>query len=116
MNITGEQKLFAVIAHLSYLLGGMGLVIAPLVIMLLKKENDPFVYYHAKQALVAHLAVVLISAVVGALTTLLIGIFFLPLVALVWIGLLVTSIIATTKVLNGEYYRYPFIQSLMEKI
>lgn len=116
MNVTGEQKLLAVIAHLAYLLGGMGLIIAPLVIMILKKETDPFVYHHAKQALVAHFTAVVLTAVVGLLTALLIGILLIPLVALVWLGLLVTSIIATIKALNGEYYQYPLIQGLVEKI
>lgn len=116
MNVTGEQKLLSIIAHLAYLLGGMGLIIAPLIIMILKKETDPFVYHHAKQALVAHFTAVVVTAIVGLLTMLLIGILLLPLVAVVWLGLLVTSIIATIKVLNGEYYQYPLIQGLVDKI
>jgi uncharacterized Tic20 family protein len=62
-TITGEQKLLAIIAHLAYFLGGLGFVIAPLVIFLLKKD-DVFVYDHAKQALVAHLVILAVSVLV----------------------------------------------------
>jgi len=72
MNITGEQKLLAILAHLAYLLGGLGFIIAPLVIFLLRKE-DPFVYHHAKQALVAHLAILAASVITSLLCILLIG-------------------------------------------
>lgn len=116
MNPTGEQKLLTVLAHLGYLLGGLGLVIVPLVIMILKKDSDPFVYHHAKQALVAQLATTVVTAAVGLLTALLIGILLLPLAALAWLLLLITSILAAIKSLNGDYYRYPLIQSLVEKL
>jgi uncharacterized Tic20 family protein len=115
-TITGEQKLLALIAHLSYLFGGIGLIIAPLVIMILKKDTDYFVYFHAKQALVAHLTAVVISAAVAVLTMLVIGILLLPFVAAIWLILLVTSVIATVKALNGDLYRYPFIQGLVERL
>jgi hypothetical protein len=40
--ISGEQKLLAIAAHVTYFLGGLGFIIAPLVIYLFKKE-DAFV-------------------------------------------------------------------------
>lgn len=115
MNITGEQKLLALIAHLSYFLGGLGFIIAPLVIFLLKRE-EPFVYEHARQALVAHLAILTASMVVGLLSMLLIGILLIPVLVILWLILVVTSLIAGIKALNGEHYRYPFIQGLVEKL
>jgi uncharacterized protein len=115
VSITGEQKLLALIAHLSYLLCGLGFIIAPLVIFILKKD-DPFVYEHARQALIAHLALLAVSIFVGILSCMIIGILLLPILALLWFTLLVTSIIASFKAINGEYYRYPLIQSLVEKL
>ncbi len=112
---TGEQKLLAIIAHLSYLLGGLGFIIAPLLIFLLKKD-DSFVYEHARQALVAHLAILVASALVGLLCFLLIGILLVPVLVILWLVLLVTSIIAGARALNGEYYQYPFIQGLVGKL
>lgn len=115
MTVTGEQKLLAILAHLAYLLGGVGFIIAPLVIFLLKKD-DPFVYDHAKQSLVAHLAILMVSIITSALCILLIGILFLPILAILWIVLIVTSIIAAFKALNGELYQYPLIQQLVDKL
>ena len=114
-KITGEQQLLAIIAHLSYLLGGLGFLIAPLVIFLLKKD-DPFVADHARQALVAHLAILSVSVIVGLLSMLLVGLLLVPVVAILWLVLLVTSIIAGVKAVNGEQYKYPFIQGLVSKI
>jgi uncharacterized Tic20 family protein len=114
-TITGEQKLLAILAHISYFLGGLGFIIAPLVIFLLKKD-DYFVYEHAKQALVAHLAIAATSFIVWGLCMLLIGVFLLPMIGILWLILLVTSIIAASKALNGEEYEYPFIQGFIDKL
>ena len=113
--VSGEQKLLAVAAHLTFFLGGLGFVVAPLVIFLIKRD-DPFVADHAKQALVAHLAMLVAGIVTGVLSMLLIGLLLLPVVALLGVALLITSIIASIKAINGEYYRYPLIQGLVEKI
>ncbi|HAK74789.1 MAG TPA: DUF4870 domain-containing protein [Sporomusaceae bacterium] len=115
MNITGEQKLLAILAHLAYLLGGLGFIIAPLVIFLLRKE-DPFVYHHAKQALVAHLAILAASVITSLLCILLIGFLLVPVLALLWLLLLITSIIAAVKSADGQFYEYPLIQSLVHKL
>lgn len=115
MNISGEQKLLAVLAHLAYLLGGLGFIIAPLLIFLTKKD-DPFVYEHAKQALVAHLVILAISVATGLLCALLIGLLLLPVIAVLWLMLLVTSVIAAVKAVDGQAYQYPFIQGLVDKV
>jgi uncharacterized Tic20 family protein len=114
-DATGEQKFYAIIAHLGYLLGGAGLVIAPLVIFLLKKD-DPFVYDHAKQALVSHLAILALSLVISFLCALLIGVLLLPVLAVFWVVLVITSFIASYRALSGELYRYPLIQGIVDKL
>lgn len=113
--VTGEQKLLAVAAHLTYFLGGLGFIFAPLIIFLFKRD-DPFVADHAKQALVAHLVMLAAAVATGILSMLLIGLLLIPIVVLLGLGLLITSILATIKALNGEHYRYPLIQGLVEKI
>ncbi|MDT8902830.1 DUF4870 domain-containing protein [Anaeroselena agilis] len=114
-NISGEQKLLAIIAHLSYFFGGLGFIIAPLLIYLLKKE-DPFVCEHARQALVAHLALLVAGLVVSLLCAILIGFLLIPVLAVLALILVVTSLIAGLKALNGEYYKYPLIQGLVAKL
>ncbi|SEP36476.1 DUF4870 domain-containing protein [Propionispora vibrioides] len=114
-DITGEQKLLAVLSHLAYLLGGLGFIVAPLVIFLLKRE-DRFVYEHAKQALVAHLVILVFSAITGLLCTLLIGFLLVPVLAIFWLLLLVTSIIAAVRAVDGQLYEYPLIQRFVNKL
>ncbi len=113
-SVNDEQKILAIVVHLAYFLGGVGFIIAPLVIFLLKKD-DTFVQYHAKQALVAHLAVLAFSLAVSMLCLILVGVLLLPVLAIIWLGLVVTSIIAAIKALNGELYDYPLIQGLIKR-
>ena len=115
MNITGEQKMLAILAHLAYLLGGLGFIVAPLIIFLLKKD-DPFVYEHAKQALIAHLAILVLSIITSLLCMILIGFLLVPVIALLWLLLVITSIIAAVKAINGQYYEYPLIQKIAQKL
>ncbi len=115
MNITGEQELLAILAHLAYLLGGLGFIIAPLIIFLIKND-DPFVHDHAKQALIAHLAILTASIVSGILCFLLVGLLLLPVMIILWLLLIVTSIIAAIKVADGQLYKYPLIQGLVNRI
>lgn len=114
-GITGEQKFLGILAHISYFLGGLGFITAPLVIFLLKKD-DPFVYEHAKQALIAHVSLLAVSFIVGAFCMLHIGVLLLPLIGILWVILFVTSILGAIKALNGEEYQYPFIQRFVKKL
>lgn len=114
-SVSSEQKIFAITAHISYLLGGIGFILAPLLVFLLRKD-DPFVNHHAKQALVAHLVILILSAIISFLCMLIIGILLIPILAILWIVLFLTSIIASIKALNGELYYYPLIQPLINKL
>ena len=112
--ITGEQKFLAIFSHTAYLLGGIGFILAPLIIFLLKKD-DHFVYEHAKQALITHFLLLIFSTIVGFLTFLLIGILLFPVVAILFVGLFITSLLAAYKALQGEYYQYPLVQGIISK-
>jgi len=112
MQISADQKLLAIVAHISFFLGGMGFLVAPLVIYLIKKD-DPFVQYHAKQALVAHLVLLVISTAIGLACFLFVGLLLLPLIPLLFLFLVVTSLIASYRAFNGELYDYPLIQPLV---
>lgn len=113
--MTNEQKLLAIVAHLSYLLGGVGFVLVPLIIWLLHKTDD-FVSDHAKQALVAHLVLLAASAATGILCFILVGFILLPLIAIIWLIMLVASIMAAIRAFNGQYYNYPLIQYFVQKL
>ncbi|SEJ70832.1 protein of unknown function [Propionispira arboris] len=108
--ISGEQKFLAVLSHLAYLLG-IGLIIVPLIIVLLKK-SDSFVHEHAKQALIAQTMFVLCSTIVMFLVHLLIGILLIPFLCIVGAVFFITSLVAAYKAMKGDSYDYPLIQSI----
>jgi len=108
--ISGEQKFLAIVAHLGYLFG-IGLIIIPLIIVLLKK-NDSFVHEHAKQALIAQTMFVLCSTIVMFLVHILIGILLIPFLCIIGAGFFITSLIAAYKAMKGYSYAYPLIQGI----
>jgi len=109
-----EEKLLAVLAHISYLFGGAGFILVPLGLMLWKKEDD-FIAEHAKQALCMHLLVLICSVTAGILTFLLIGVLLLPILFVIGLVWFFASIYACWKAVNGEYYAYPLTQWLVRK-
>jgi uncharacterized protein len=104
---TGTSRILAVLSHVSFFFLP---IILPLVLLLLKND-DPFVRHHAKQAIVFHLAFYALMAISSFLAIILIGFLLMGIVGL-W-GLLFT-IVATVRSLNDEYYRYPVTGSLID--
>ncbi|WP_165898450.1 DUF4870 domain-containing protein [Tumebacillus sp. BK434] len=95
-----ESKVLAVLSHVSYFF----LPIILPVIVLLVKQDDPYVKHHAKQSLIFHAAIIVATLIAWILTLLLIGFLLLP---VIWIAGLVYTIIAIIRAVDGEYYRYP---------
>ena len=102
-ELKSDSKIWAIAAHLLPLAGFA--LLGPLVVYLVKKDDDPFVRDHAAEALNFQISVTIYAVVSGVLVLLFIGIFML--IALV-IFALVASILAAIKASNGELYRYPF--------
>ncbi|SFS19657.1 hypothetical protein SAMN05216570_4079 [Dyella sp. OK004] len=120
-----EQRQWAMLAHLSALLGclltghwfGVGVFIGPLVIWLLKKETMPFVDDQAKEALNFNITMAIISVVLLLITLLTLGIgviLTIPAGIVIGIAWLVLVIMATIKSNEGERYRYPFCLRLIK--
>ncbi|MFA6076038.1 MAG: DUF4870 domain-containing protein [Negativicutes bacterium] len=107
--LDGKQKFLVVLAHLSYFFGGIGFIIAPLIIYLLW-DKDEFVRFNAKQALVAHVVFSVMAVITGVLCLVLIGFMLIPIMAMLGVVLFVSSIVAAVKSYKGIYFRYPFIQ------
>lgn len=116
--LSPEARSWAMAAHLTALLGalvgGVAAFVGPLVIWLLKRDDDPFVAEHARESLnfqLFTLLVVLASGIVAAVVTALtIGLGLLvivPLAIAAGVAWLVVTIIATMRASNGELYRYP---------
>lgn len=104
--LTSEQKIWVLLCHLSIFLGVA--LILPLIVFLVKKQDDPVTAEHAKEALNFHISIFIYCIV---LTITMIGVFLVPVVA---IAALILAIIAAVKASNGELYRYPLTLRLVK--
>lgn len=102
---TTDSRNLATVSHLSAFTVFLGLppVLGPLLVWLLKKE-DPWVEYHAKEALNFNISFMIYGLLAAISILLLVGLILLPLVVIGWFVLTIRAAIATS---NGDYYRYP---------
>lgn len=99
--ISQDSRNMAMICHL---LGLLTNFLGPLILWLIKKDEDAFVDEQGKEALNFQITLMIVYAV-GALTAALCIGFVLILLAS--IGDLVFSILACVAASKGEHYRYP---------
>lgn len=92
------------IAMLCHLLGIFTGFVGPLIIWLVKKDDDSFIDEQGKEALNFQITVLLAMIVSGLLCFGCIGFLLLP---LVWITNLFFCVIASIRASNGQAYRYP---------
>jgi uncharacterized Tic20 family protein len=92
------------IAMLCHLLGLLTNFLGPLILWLIKKDDDAFIDKQGKEALNFQLTVLIASIVAGISVFLCIGAILIPVVLVCDI---VFSIIACVKSSKGEDYRYP---------
>ncbi|MEA3188395.1 MAG: uncharacterized protein QOD99_2225 [Chthoniobacter sp.] len=104
-----EERMWAMLAHLSAFLGhflpGIGNIVAPLVIWILKKDEFPLVDDQGKEALNFQISMTIYYLIAGALCFVLIGI---PILIGLGIFNLIIIIVAAVKANDGVRYRYPF--------
>ncbi len=105
--LAADSKNWGMIAHLSSLVMLIGIpsLVGPLVVWLVRKDQDAWVGEHAREALNFNISVLIYSIVAGISIFFLVGIILLPAVLIAW---LVLTIIAGIKASNGETYQYPF--------
>lgn len=108
-DVSSTSRNWALWAHLLGLLAGyvipFGNILAPLVIWLMKKEEDAFVARHALEAMNFQLTVLLAYIASGILILVVIGI---PLLFAVFLAQVILSIMATMAASRGDEYRYPW--------
>jgi len=93
-------------AMLCHLLAAFTSFIGPLIIWLVKKDDDPFIDDQGKEALNFQITVLIAMVISGLLCFVCIG---FVLLLLVWISDLVFCVIASVKASNGQAYRYPLV-------
>jgi len=108
-DIPREARKWAAICHAIALVGlignGVGFLLGPLVVWLIKKEDHPFIDEQGKEALNFQITMFVAAAISVLLILVLIGILFL---AAVGILMVVLPIVAAARTNRGEHYRYPF--------
>ncbi len=104
-QISNDARNWATLSHLSAYVAFLGIpsLVGPLVIWLLKRD-DPYVDYHAKEALNFNISFLIYGIVATFSIIFLVGLLLLPVVLISWFVLV---IVAAVKASAGEYYRYP---------
>ena len=100
-EVSKDARMWAMLCHL---LGLFTSFIGPLIVWLIKKEEDPFINNQGKEASNFQITVAIASIVSGLLMAVCIGFLLLPAVC---IADLIFCIIAAVKANSGEAYRYP---------
>jgi len=103
-----ETNTWAMFTHLSALSGYVGVpfghIVGPLILWLIKKDQNPVLDAHGKEALNFQISSVIYGIVAFLSIFVLIGFVLLPAVV---IANLVLTIVGAIKANNGELYRYP---------
>lgn len=120
--IAEHERQWAMFAHLSALsglfTGGLGAIIGPLIIWLVKKDTMPFVDDQGKEALNFNITVAIAMAVLIGVGTILmivlIGFLFYLVAFALGVAWLVVVVLATIKANEGVRYRYPMTLRLIK--
>ncbi len=100
-EVSKDARMWAMLCHLLAIFTSF---IAPLIIWLVKKDEDPFIDNQGKEALNFQITVAIAMVVSWLLTAICIGIFLLFAVC---VANLVFCIMGTVKANSGVAYRYP---------
>ncbi len=123
---SADEKLWALFAHLSILVGGaitggwgfsIGSFLGPLIIWIIKKDTMPFVNDQAKEALNFAITISIIGFALLMITIMSLGIgaiLTIPLLLFVGLGALILVIMAAVKANEGVAYRYPLTIRLIK--
>lgn len=115
-----EERTWAMLGHLSAFtafITGIGCVLGPLIVWLIKRDTMPFAGEQAKEALNFNISVIIAFAALWLFTILTLGIGLLvtvPAGLALFVGWLVLTIIAAVKANAGEHYRYPVTLRLVK--
>jgi len=103
-----DVRRWAMFCHLGALVGllgnGVGFLIVPLIVWLIKKDDHPFIDEQGKESVNFQITMFLALFAGALLTLVLIGI---PILIAAMIMMIVLPVVAAIKASNGESYRYP---------
>lgn len=119
---TQEERLWAMLAHLSGLLGWVTMIgqyVAPLVIFLIFRERSRFVAYHAIQQLLFQLLILIASAILTIVAVVTCGIgliIVVPLAVLLCLAGLAYIVWAALEAYNGKWFRIPWVGDMARSL
>ena len=103
------QYTMGMLCHLLSFIGYIGVpfgnILGPLILWLVKKDQDSFVDENGKEVLNFQISAMIYGVVCFLLTFVFIGLILLPILI---IGVIVYTIIAAIKANEGIVYRYPY--------
>lgn len=117
---SSDERTWALIGHLSafsFFVTGIGCILGPLIVWLVKRDTLPFAADQAKEALNFNItvAIAFVALVIFTIVTFGIGLLLTyPIGAVLFIGWIVLTIIAAIKANEGVAYRYPFTLRLVK--
>jgi uncharacterized protein len=116
----GDERTWALLGHLSalsaFIVTGIGCVLGPLIIWLVKRDSLPFAADQAKEALNFNITVLIAAAGLILFSIITVGIGLLltvPLGFALFFYWLIFTIIAAVNANNGVRYRYPLTLRLV---
>jgi uncharacterized Tic20 family protein len=107
-GIPRDVRQWAMICHISALSGllgnGIGFLVGPLIVWLIKKEDHPFIDEQGKEAVNFQITMFIILLISVILCLIFIGFLLLFVIALL---MTILPIIAAVRTNDGTHYRYP---------
>ncbi len=107
-ELNQDDKTMATLAHLGTFIGmmvpGIGNIVVPLIIWLLKGKESEYIGRHAKEALNFQITMSILLAVAAIMMIVIVGFVVLPLLIILDIAF---SITAAVRASRGEFYDYP---------
>jgi uncharacterized protein len=113
LMVPDQERTWAGAAHWGAFLAGLvaGLaVLAPLIVLVVKGDESPFVRRHAVESLNFQISALVYGIMSAVLCLVLVGFVMLLALAVLWI---VTVISASVAASNGREYRYPLTMRLV---
>ena len=110
VGLSRDERMWGMLCHLSSLSGlftGIGFILGPLIVWLIKKDEYPFVDSQGKESINFQITSLIVSAVITVIGFVTCGFGFL-LFAPMGIAYIVLIIMASVAANDGKHYRYPF--------
>jgi len=109
-----SERNYAALLHLSQIvgswIGGIGSLIIPLIMWLIKRDQSKFIDETGKEVINFQISLYIYIAAIYLLGILTLGLMFLltwPFLLLLEVFIIIVAVIGAVKAANGEVYRYP---------